>query len=189
MVLRWPDWKGLLLGVSGLLFYLASAFGLLSWGHWVLPFVIPMSATAIVLVTTGLLGQIMAARRIALLEQDMLHIQQDLVAVREALVYRETAVETLEEDLESARARMSHAASKETASTRLAVELQQKITDAQAQEEATRRRMRNSNKRFAICRRQLSVPSTRQCGAGGDTAGMRAVGHHHQKPDHFGHVS
>ena len=141
MVLRWPDWRGLLLGVSGLLCYLTAVFGLLSWGHWVLPFVIPLSATAIVLVTTGLLGQIMAARRIALLEQDMLRIQQDLVAVREALVYRETAVETLEEDLESARARMSDAASKEAASSQLAIDLQRKITEAQAQEEATRGRM------------------------------------------------
>lgn len=141
MVLRWADWKGLLLGIGGLLLYLASAWVLLSGTHWVLPFVIPMTATVVVLVTTGLLGQIMATRRVALLERDMLQIQQDLVAVREALVYRETAVETLEEDLESARASISHSASREAATTKLAVDLQQKIGDAQAQETATRRRM------------------------------------------------
>lgn len=141
MVLRWPNWKGLLLGLSGLLLYLVSAFGLLSWTHWVLPFVIPITATTTVLVTTGLLGQIIAMRRLALLEQDMLQVQQDLVAVREALIYRETAVETLEEDLDSARASMSHSASKEAASTKLAFDLQQKISEAQAQEGATRRRM------------------------------------------------
>jgi DNA-binding NtrC family response regulator/CHASE2 domain-containing sensor protein len=141
MVLRGPDWKGLLLGGSGVLCYLASAFGILAWGHWILPFVIPVSAAVIVLVTTGLLGHVMAARRITLLEQDMLRIQQDLVAVREALVYRETAVETLEEDLESARASMSHAAFKQAASSQLVSDLQQKITDAQAQEAATRGRM------------------------------------------------
>jgi transcriptional regulator with GAF, ATPase, and Fis domain len=121
--------------------YLTVAFGLLAWGHWVLPFVLPLSATIMVLVSTGLLGQVLAARRVALLERDMLHIQQDLVAVREALVYRETAVETLEEDLEAARASMSHAALKEAASNQLAVELQHKIADAQAQEAAARRRM------------------------------------------------
>jgi DNA-binding NtrC family response regulator/CHASE2 domain-containing sensor protein len=141
MVLRWADWKGLLLGTGSLLLYLASGWGLLVAFHWVLPFIIPVTAALIVLTATGLLSQVVAVRRIALLEQDMLQIQQDLVAVREALVYRETAVETLEEDLESARASISHSASKEAASTRLASDLQQQIAEAQAQEAATRRRM------------------------------------------------
>ncbi|MCC2640738.1 MAG: putative transrane signal transduction receptor and sigma-54 dependent response regulator [Nitrospira sp.] len=141
MVLRWTDWKGLLLGMGSLLLYLASVMALLAGMHWVLPFVIPVTAAVIVLVTSSLLGQIVATRRMALLEQDMLMIQQDLVAVREALVYRETAVETLQEDLESARAGMSHAASKEAESTRLTSDLQRDIADAQAQEVATRRRM------------------------------------------------
>ena len=141
MVLRWANWKGLLLGMGSLLLYLASAMALLAGTHWVLPFVIPVTATVIVLVVTSLFGQIVAARRVALLEQDTFQIQQDLVAIREALVYRETAVETLEEDLESARASITHSALKEAASTRLAGDLQQKIADAQAQEDATRRRM------------------------------------------------
>ena len=141
MVLRLADLKGLVLGMTGIVLYLTSAWLLLSGTHWVLPFVIPVTATVVVLGTTGLLGQIMATRRVALLERDMLQIQQDLVAVREALIYRETAVETLEEDLESARASISHSASREAATTELAVDLQQKIGDAQAQETATRRRM------------------------------------------------
>lgn len=141
MVLRWADWKGLLLGLGDLLLYLVFGLALLTNVHWVLPFVIPVTATVIVLTATSLLGQIVASRRVALLERDMLQIQQDLVAVREALVYRETAVETLEEDLESARANISLSVSKEAASTRLGADLQQKIGDAQAQEAATRRRM------------------------------------------------
>lgn len=141
VILRWADWKGLLLGLGGLGLYLAAALVLLSGAQWVMPFVIPVTATVIVLLSTSLLGQVVATRRVALLEQDMLAIQQDLVAVREALVYRETAVETLQEDLESARASISHSVSKEAASTRLALDLQQQIDDAQAQEDATRRRM------------------------------------------------
>ena len=39
-----------------------------------------------------------------LLEQDMLRLQQEAVAVREALVLRETRAETLQEDLALARA-------------------------------------------------------------------------------------
>ncbi|MCS6290033.1 MAG: sigma 54-interacting transcriptional regulator [Nitrospira sp.] len=141
MVLRWTDWKGLLMGTGSLLLYLAFGLFSLTTAHWVLPFVIPVTATITVLVATSLLGQIVATRRLALLEQDMLQVQQNLVAVREALIFRETAVESLEEDLESARVGMSHSASREAASTRLAADLQLKIADAQAQEEATRQRM------------------------------------------------
>lgn len=140
-ILRRTDWKGLLLGIGNLLLYLAVGLISLTETHWVLPFVIPVTSAVTVFVATSLLGQIMATRRLALLEQDMLEVQQNLVAVREALIYRETAVESLEEDLESARADMSHSASREAESTRLAADLQLKIADAQAQEEATRQRM------------------------------------------------
>jgi DNA-binding NtrC family response regulator/CHASE2 domain-containing sensor protein len=141
MVLRWTDWKGLLLGIGSLLFYLAVGLLSLTKAQWVLPFVIPVTAAVTVLVTTSLLGQIVATRRLALLEQDMLQVQQHLVSIREALIYRETAVESLEEDLESAHAGMSHSAFREAESTKLAAELQLKIAEAQAQEEATRQRM------------------------------------------------
>lgn len=141
IVLRWPDWKGLLLGTGSLLLYLVFVLVLLTNAYWVLPFVIPVTAAIIVLVTTSLLGQIVATRRLALLEQDMLQVQQNLVAVHEALVYRETAVESLTEDLESARASMSHSASKEAESTKRAADLALRIADAQAQEDATRQRM------------------------------------------------
>ena len=141
LVLRWTDWKGLLLGAGSLLLYLTFGLVSLTTAHWVLPFVIPVTAAVTVLVATSLLGQVVATRRLALLEQDMLQVQQNLGAVREALIFRETAVESLEEDLESARAGMSHSASREAESTRLAADLQLKIADAQAQEEATRQRM------------------------------------------------
>ena len=141
MVLRWADWKGPLLAAGILLLYLGVSLGLLTNLHWVLPFVIPVTAAIIVLVAGSLLGQIVATRRLALLEQDMLQVQQTLVAVREALIYRETAVESLEEDLESTRTSMSHSASKEAESTKLAADLQLKMADAQAQEAATRQRM------------------------------------------------
>jgi len=114
---------------------------MLATTHWVLPFIIPVTATVMILITGSLLGQLMATRRLVLVEQDMLQVQQHLVAVREALVYRETAVESLEEDLETARASMSQSASKEAESSRLAADLQLRIAEAQAQEDATRQRM------------------------------------------------
>jgi DNA-binding NtrC family response regulator/CHASE2 domain-containing sensor protein len=141
MVLRWTDWKGPLLGATFLLLYLFLSWTVLATTHWVLPFVIPVTATVMILVTGSLLGQLLATRRLMLLEQDMLHVQQNLVAVREALVYRETAVESLEEDLESARASMSQSVSKEAESSRLAADLQLRITEAQTQADATRQRM------------------------------------------------
>ncbi|MCW5800310.1 MAG: sigma 54-interacting transcriptional regulator [Nitrospira sp.] len=141
MVLRGADWKGPVLGTGMLLLYLCLAWVMLAATHWVLPFIIPVTATVMILITGSLLGQLMATRRLVLLEQDMLQVQQNLVAVREALVYRETAVESLEEDLESARASMSQSASKAAESSRLAAELQLRIAEAQAQEDATRQRM------------------------------------------------
>ncbi|MBS0171897.1 MAG: sigma 54-interacting transcriptional regulator [Nitrospira sp.] len=138
---RWTDWKGIVLGAGLLVFYLAVSLIGLTQLRLVLPFVTPVTASLMVLIAGSLLGQIVAARRLVLLEQDMLAVQQNLVAVREALIYQETAVESLEEDLESARASMSHSASKEAESTQLAADLQRKITEAQEQEEATRHRM------------------------------------------------
>ena len=141
MVLRWTDWKGPVLGTGILVLYLCLTWTMLATTHWVLPFIIPVTATVMILITGSLLGQLMATRRLVLVEQDMLQVQQHLVAVREALVYRETAVESLEEDLETARASMSQSASKEAESSRLAADLQLRIAEAQAQEDATRQRM------------------------------------------------
>lgn len=141
MILRRADWKGPILGTGILLLYLGFSWTLLAKGQWVLPFVLPVTAAVIVLVTGSLLGQVVAARRLILLEQDMLLVQQNLVAIREALVYRETAVESLEEDLESARTSMSHSASREAESSKLAADLQLQVAEAQAQEDATRQRM------------------------------------------------
>lgn len=140
-VFRWTDWKGLVLGTGLLLLYLMIGLMCLTQLRWVLPFMTPVTASLLVLVAGSLLGQIVATRRLVLLEQDMLLVQQNLVAVREALIFQETAVESLEEDLESAHTRMSHSASKEAESTQLAADLQRKIAEAQAQEEATRQRM------------------------------------------------
>lgn len=141
MVLRWTDWKGTSVGISFLLLYLVLSWAFLAKAQWVLPFVLPVTAAIIVLVTGSLLGQVVATRRLVLLEQDMLQVQQNLVAVREALVYRETAVESLEEDLESTRTSMSQSASQAAESNKLAADLQLKVTEAQAQEDATRQRM------------------------------------------------
>lgn len=138
---RWSDWRGLVLGTGLLLVYLAIAAISLVYLRLVLPFVTPVTAALLVLVAGSLLGQIVATRRLVLLEQDMLSVQQQLVAVREALIFQETTVESLEEDLESARTGMSHSLSKEAESAKLAADLQRKITEAQAQEEATRQRM------------------------------------------------
>ncbi len=138
---RWTDWRGVVSGAGLLILYVAIALTCLTQLQWVLPFVMPVTAALLVLVAGSLLGQIVATRRLVLLEHDMLVVQQHLVAVREALVYQETAVESLEEDLESARTSISHSASKEAESTQLAADLQRRITEAQEQEEATRHRM------------------------------------------------
>ena len=72
--------------------------------HLVLPFALPLTAALLVLVGTTIWSHLTAHQRLMLLEQDMLRLQQEAVAVREALVLRETRAETLQEDLALARA-------------------------------------------------------------------------------------
>lgn len=139
--LRRADSEGWLLGVAVLAAYTLVLFASLWMVQVVLPVVLPLTAAGLVLLTTGLLGHVMAARRMVLLEQDMLHVQQDLSAAREALVCRENAVESLEEDLESARVQASQSASKEAELLKTSADLHHQMLEAQQQEEAARRRI------------------------------------------------
>ncbi|MFO0732715.1 MAG: sigma 54-interacting transcriptional regulator [Nitrospiraceae bacterium] len=141
VTLRRANAAGWLFGVASLGIYTLIVLVSL-WGmQVVLPVVLPFTASSLVLLTTGLLGHVMASRRMALVEQDMLHIQQDLSAAREALVCRENAVESLEEDLESARIQASQSATKEAELLKTSADLHHRMLEAQQQETAARSRI------------------------------------------------
>jgi transcriptional regulator with PAS, ATPase and Fis domain/CHASE2 domain-containing sensor protein len=152
LTLRQPDSKGWLLGVGVLAAYVLLVLAALLTLQWVFPVALPLSGSLLALLTSSLLGQSIAARRVRLLERDMLHVQQDLSAVREALVCRETAVESLEEDLESARMQASQSAYKEAELLKTTGDLHHRILEAQRQEELTRRRIEELERELGTLR-------------------------------------
>ena len=97
-LLRFPGSSGLVFAGSVFLVYLAiTAFML--WGiHLVLPLPLPSTAAGFVVVAAVAWTHLTAGPRMVLLEQDMLRMQQDAAAIREALTLRESRAEALEED-------------------------------------------------------------------------------------------
>jgi transcriptional regulator with GAF, ATPase, and Fis domain len=82
-----------------------------------------------------------ASYRMRLMEGAMLRVQQELVAVREALVCQESNTEGLEEDLEEARAAAARPTGKEQELLQAADILREQLTTARTQETATRHRL------------------------------------------------
>ncbi len=140
-LLSLKGWKGLLTA-SGL----ALGYGMLLivmlavWGR-VLPLLIPLSATLLVFGGTTVWSHVSAGQRFRLVEQDMRRIQQELVAVREALVRRENVVEGLEEDLDAARAAIARSTGRQEELVRTTDLLRTELAQARAQEAAARKRM------------------------------------------------
>lgn len=137
VLLALNGWKGP--GTAfGLLAGYGSAVLLAATLGWMLPLVIPVSSLLLVLAGATVWTHFTAGQRVLLLERDMLNLQQELIAVREALVVRENAVERLEEDLDAARSTVAQSADKQEDLSRTAEGLRLQIADARAQENATR---------------------------------------------------
>ncbi|TLY20254.1 MAG: AAA family ATPase, partial [Nitrospirae bacterium] len=109
--------------------------------HLVFPLAMPLTAALLVLVGTTIWSHLTAHQRLMLLEQDMLRLQQEAAAVREALVLRETRAETLQEDLAVARAGIMQSTGQQEELTRSADVLRSQLADAQAQEDEARRKL------------------------------------------------
>jgi CHASE2 domain-containing sensor protein len=98
--------------------------------HLVLPLAMPLMASLLVLVGTTIWSHLTAHQRLMLLEQDMLRLQQEAVAVREALVLRETRAETLQEDLAVARTAITQSTGQQEELTRSTDLLRSQLADA-----------------------------------------------------------
>ena len=118
--------------------YIALAAVALWTGNLVLPLVTPLATLAAAAGGTSIWTHFTASHRIGLLETKMHKIQQELAVVRESLVRRESVVESLEEDLEAARAAVARSTGKEQELTRTADSLKLQLADATRQEESSR---------------------------------------------------
>lgn len=140
-LLRFEGSQGLGLAVALLFLYAGITAGLL-WGfRLVLPLAVPVMAAGFVIVATLAWTHLTARSRMVLLEHDMLRMQQDAAAIREALTLRENRVEALEEDLEAARAAVVQSTVQREALARDTASLQTQMAEARAEEQAARRQL------------------------------------------------
>jgi transcriptional regulator with PAS, ATPase and Fis domain/CHASE2 domain-containing sensor protein len=139
--------------VYGVLIFLA-----LTVGHLVLPLAMPLTAALLVLVGTTIWSHLTAHQRLMLLEQDMLRLQQEAVAVREALVLRETRAETLQEDLAVARVTVTQSTGRQEELSRSTDLLRSQLADAQTQEDEARRKLEGLEHQLHSLRASTSEP-------------------------------
>jgi transcriptional regulator with PAS, ATPase and Fis domain len=76
-----------------------------------------------------------------LLEREMLRVQQDAAAVRDALTLRENRVEALQEDLESAKVTAAQSASRQDDRAGTTESLRSQLAEAQSQEHLARQQL------------------------------------------------
>lgn len=132
---------GVLAAAGTLALYGAATVALLDGLHLVLPVALPLTAALVVLLAATLWIHFTTTQRMRLLEQDMLRIQQDTAAVREALVLRENRAEALQEDLDAAKTAAAHSAGQRQDLARTTESLRAELADVQAQEQAAREQL------------------------------------------------
>jgi CHASE2 domain-containing sensor protein len=140
-LLRFRGLVSLLCAAGTIVLYGASTAGMLSGLHLVLPVALPLTAALFVLLGATIWGHFTTTQRMVLLERDMLRIQQDAAAVREALVLRENRAEALQEDLEAAKAVAAQSAGQQQDLARTTASLRAELADVQTQEQTARRQL------------------------------------------------
>ena len=140
-LLRYPGSRGLLFAGSGFLLYVAVTTVVLWTIHLVLPLSLPLTAAGLVIMAAIAWTHLTAGPRMILLEQDMLRMQQDAAAIREALTLRESRAEALEEDLEAANAAVTQSTAQREELTGYTALLQSEILEIRAQEQTARRQL------------------------------------------------
>ena len=158
LLLRFRGTVSLLFAGKAIATYGVCLFLALAMAHVVLPLALPLTAALLVLVGTTIWSHLTAHQRLMLLEQDMLRLQQEAAAVREALVLRETRADTLQEDLAVARAAVTQSTDQQEAFTRSADLLRSQLADAQAQEEEARRKLEGLEHQLHNLRAATSQP-------------------------------
>lgn len=139
--LTWRNWLGVGCAGMAVAILLAMAWLGLLWFRVTVPLGLPLTAMLLAGFVTLLWNHAAAAARLGALEGDVLRVQGELAAVREALVYQESTVEQLEEDLEAARSAGARATNREQSLAASAADVQRELDEARAREAETRRRL------------------------------------------------
>src|SRR5262249_17214351 len=126
-LLRFRGSMSLVLAGSSIVLYGVLTAALLIGFHLVMPVALPLIGAVFVMAGTTAWTHLTAGQRMLLLERDMLRIQQEAVAVREALILRENRTEALEEDLEAANAAIAESAGQQEILAKTAESLRSEI--------------------------------------------------------------
>jgi transcriptional regulator with PAS, ATPase and Fis domain/CHASE2 domain-containing sensor protein len=151
-LLRFQGSRGLLFAAGMVLLYMAATTVMLWSLHLVLPLPLPLAAAGFVIVGAVAWTHLTAGPRMILLEQDMLRMQQDAAAIREALTLRESRAEALEEDLEAAKAAMAQSTAQQEQLARNTALLQEEIGESRAQEHAARQQLEHLERQLTDLR-------------------------------------
>ena len=141
LLLQWPDWRGLAGAVVVLTLYGVVVWVALAGGKLVLPLLMPTAGLVVAGLASVLWNHLDASRRVRRLEHNVVRVQAELTAVREALVYQESIVEQLEEDLDAARIRHATSQDRDENLSNESVEFQRELDEARTREGDTRRQL------------------------------------------------
>ena len=159
ILLRFRGVIGLMLAGTIVVVYGALAIAMLSVAALVMPIATPLAASLSVFIGTAVWVSLTASQRLILLERDMIRIQQESTAVREALVLHEDRAETLQEDLESAHAAIALSAGQQEELRRTTDSLRLQIAEAQSQEQDARRHLQELERQLGDLRTSSIVSS------------------------------
>ncbi|MBK9307504.1 MAG: sigma 54-interacting transcriptional regulator [Nitrospira sp.] len=138
ILLRWRETTGFFLAAGIVLLYGACTAASLSLASLVLAVGLPLLASVLAFMGATALVNLMASQRLILLEGDMIQLQEESAAVREALIMREDRAEALQEDLAVATATIAHSAGQQEELATMMDALRAQIVEAQQQEQEAR---------------------------------------------------
>ncbi|UVT21578.1 MAG: sigma 54-interacting transcriptional regulator [Nitrospira sp.] len=151
---------GLLLAGAVVVLYGILSVIILSTISLVTPVALPLATSLFVFIGTTAWANLTASTRLILLERDMIRVEQESAAVREALLLREDRAEALQEDLETAKATIASSAGQQEALARTTEALRLQIAETQSQEQEARRYLRDLEGRLADLQAASTVPNT-----------------------------
>lgn len=151
-LLRFRRTNGFLLATGIVAFYGALTAASLSLASLIVPVALPLAASLLAFMGATALVNLTASRRLMLLECDMIQLQKESTAVREALILREDRAEALQEDLAAANAAIAHSAGQREELTAAMDALRLQIAEAHQQEEEARRQLEQLERQLADLR-------------------------------------
>jgi transcriptional regulator with PAS, ATPase and Fis domain/CHASE2 domain-containing sensor protein len=158
-LLQFRGVMGIVLASAVVVSYGALAIAMLSLTALVMPIANPLIASLFVFIGTAVWANLTASQRLILLERDMIRIQQESAAVREALVLHEDRAEALQEDLETANAAIALSAGQQEELARTTHLLRLQIAEAKSQEQDARRHLQELERQLGDLRAASTVSS------------------------------